>query len=207
LAGNFVDNRRALSVEEEWVLMRYINRWILLLFAGSLISSCTCHQQIEQVAGAPTVAQHSAGFNSSRSTVTVPTAGAATTMPQTPPQVAATATPVTQGSVLPPDFPADVPLMKDAEITGIQQLPQNARSVLVRSDQELGKIYEFYQQDLRDKGWVMEQNYQGKDQSFLGFRKGKTLLNVMVVNDPNNPSKRMVSFMYQEDHPPEFGDF
>jgi hypothetical protein len=187
--------------------MRYLNRWMSLLFAGSLISSCTCHQQVEQTAGAPTVGEHSAGFHSSRSTVGVPTPGIAPTLPPTLPQLAATATPAGVGKGLPPDFPADVPLMKDAEVAGVQQMPQNARSVLVRSTQDRREIYEFYEKDLRDKGWVIEQSYQGKDQSFIGLRKGKQLLNVTMGNDPKNPNKRIVGFMYQEDQPPEFGDF
>ena len=64
--------RRA-SAEEVLILMRYFNRWIPLLFVGSLMSSCTCHQQVEEVAKAPTSMDHPVGFSARPTTVVFPT--------------------------------------------------------------------------------------------------------------------------------------
>jgi hypothetical protein len=68
-------------------------------------------------------------------------------------------------------------------------------------------VYDFYQNDLRNKGWALEQHYQAREQSFLGFRKGNNIINVLISKDPKNPGKHIVGVMYQEDKPPEFGDF
>ncbi|MBI4517238.1 MAG: hypothetical protein HY699_15640 [Deltaproteobacteria bacterium] len=187
--------------------MRYkYYRWLPLLFAGSLISSCTCRQQVEQVAGSPT--QRPAGFHvAGRRTVIAPTVLVAPTLPPAPTSEITPGPGAEPEGTLPSDFPADVTLMKDAEITGVQRLPADARAVLVRTEQEKSQVYDFYEQDLREKGWTLEQNYQGKEQSFLGFRRGNTILNLTVTEDPKNPGKRMVMVMYQEDQPPDFGDF
>lgn len=188
--------------------MGRMNHWLPLLFLGSLISSCTCHKQVEDIAKAPTPAGHGTGFASSRPTLHAPAMAAPPTMPPTRPQAdAASPTPVTEAGQLPPDFPTDVPMMEGFEVGDIHKLPADAKAVIIRAQQERKDIYEFYEKDLRAKGWVIEQNYQGKEQSFLGFKKGNTILNVTVTNDHKNPGKRIISMMYQEDHPPEFGDF
>jgi hypothetical protein len=198
--------RRAWT-EEVLILMRYSNRWMPLLFVGSLMSSCTCHQQVEEVAKAPTSMDHPVGFSARPTTVVFPTVASMPTMPPTP-AIEAVATPTT-GLVagLPSDFPSDVTLMKDAEIAGVRKMAGDAQNVLVMTQQDRQQVYEFYEKDLKDKGWNLEQTYQGKDQSFLGFRKGNTIINMTIATDPNDPSKRVVGIMYQEDKPPEFGDF
>ena len=187
--------------------MRYVNRWMPLLFVGSLMSSCTCHQQVEETAKAPTSIDHPVGFSARPTALVFPTVASMPTMPPTP-AIEAVATP-TEGLVagLPSDFPSDVTLMKDAEIAGVRKMAGDAQTVLVMTQQDREQVYEFYEKDLKDKGWNLEQNYQGKDQSFLGFRKGNTIINMTIATDPKNPGKRVVGIMYQQDKPPPFGDF
>ena len=186
-------------------MIRHANRWMPLLFAASLFNSCTCHKQVEEVAQAPTAAERPAGFHSSRPTVLAATPAAPA--PEAKAKLAPTPTPGTGAVAVPNDFPSDVSLMKDAEVAQVNQMAGNARQVLVRTEQEQKQLYSFYEQDLRSKGWVLEQNYQAKEQGFLGFRKGNMVLNMTIANDPKNPGKRVVGIMYQEDKPPEFGDF
>ncbi len=187
--------------------MGYTSRLLPLFFVASVVSSCTCHRDVEQVAEVPASAQRPAGFRSSHPTVVVPTVSAPQAMPPTVPQVAPPLTPPAGVAGLPGDFPADVPLMKDAEVAMVQQLPGDARNVLLRTEDDRKTVYEFYQKDLPEKGWVLEQHYQAKEQSFLGFRKGKTIVNMVITQDPKTPGKQLVAIMYQEDRPPEFGDF
>ena len=97
--------------------------------------------------------------------------------------------------------------MQDAELANVKEMAQNARAVLVRTEQELPQVYSFYEKDLKAKGWTLEQNYQAENQAFLGFRRGNTILNMTIAKDPNNPGKRLVNIMYQEDQKPEFDEF
>jgi len=188
--------------------MRYVNRWMPLLFVGSLMSSCTCHQQVEETAKAPTSIDHPVGFSARPTALVFPTVASMPTMPPTP-AIEAVATPTEGGVVagLPSDFPSDVTLMKDAEIAGVRKMAGDAQTVLVMTQQDREQVYEFYEKDMKDKGWNLEQTYQGKDQSFLGFRKGNTIINMTIATDPKNPGKRVVGIMYQQDKPPAFGDF
>jgi hypothetical protein len=186
--------------------MRYVNRWMPLLFIGSFISSCTCHKEVEQVAKLPN-AQRPAGFHISAPTVVLPTAQGLRLGQPTPPQIFPTITPGGGVAGMPADFPSDVPLMKDAQVEMVHEMPQNARNVLVRTSEDQKQLYEFYQKDLKDKGWVLEQYYEAKQQAFLGFRKGKTVLNMVFSSDPKDPSKRLVSFIYQEEQPLPFKEF
>lgn len=190
--------------------MRDRKRWLPLLFAGSLISSCTCSQQTEQVAKPAAPVDRHVGFDTGQN-IQVGKAPNAPDMPATPNQFPPTpqAENPDQNQVaeIPADFPSDVQLMQDAEVAGVHEMAQNARSVLLRTDQELPGMYSFYEKDLKAKGWTLEQNYQAKDQAFLGFRRGNTILNMTIAKDPNNPTKRLVNVMYQEDHKPDFDEF
>ena len=42
--------------------MRYFNRRLALLFVISMMSSCTCHQQVEETAKVPSSLEHPVGF-------------------------------------------------------------------------------------------------------------------------------------------------
>lgn len=181
--------------------MRLRIGFIVLLFAGSTFSSCTCHQQLPEVAQAPTRA---AGFQSSRPTAMAPTAIAPPTLPPAP--VAGVPSPA-GAAELPPDFPTDVAVMEGFAVTSVNPAPKAGHNIQFSAAQERQEIYQHYDSDLRSKGWVPEQSYEGKDQSFLNFRKGKTMVLMTIANDPRNPGKRVVSVLYYEDEPPEFGEF
>ncbi len=188
--------------------MRYFNRRLAPLFVISMMASCTCHQQVEETAKVPSSLEHPVGFGTRPTVVVFPTVGALPTMPPTPAMEAA-ATPTAGGAMagLPEDFPGDVALMKDAQIFGVRKMAGDAKNVVVTTQQDTAQVYDFYEKDLKDKGWDLKQTYQGKDQSFLNFQKGNTIINMTIATDPKDPSKRVVSIMYQEDKPPPFGDF
>jgi len=181
--------------------MRFRIGFIALLLAGSTLSSCTCHQQMPEVAQAPT---RPAGFQSSRPTAMKPTAIAPPTLPPTP---AAGAPSPAAGAELPPDFPSDVAMMEGFAVTSVAPAPKAGHNIQFSAEQERQDIYQHYDKDLRAKGWQPEQAYEGKDQSFLNFRKGKTMVLMTISNDPRHPGKRIVSMLYYEDEPPEFGEF
>ena len=191
--------------------MRDHRRWLPLLFVACVFGSCTCHQQVEQTAGSPNlaksgIADRPAGFDTGQKDLKLGQAPAAPAMPPTPNQAPP---PPAQGDVaeIPADFPSDVKLMQDAELANVREMAQNAHAVLVRTEQELPQVYSFYESDLKSKGWTLEQNYQAENQAFLGFRRGNTILNMTIAKDPNNPGKRLVNIMYQEDQKPDFDEF
>ncbi|HVN86152.1 MAG TPA: hypothetical protein VMW17_15035 [Candidatus Binatia bacterium] len=189
--------------------MRDRRRLFPLLFIGSLMSSCTCHRQVEEAPNPSALSQRHVGFDtggpSTGGSLKLGEAPAAPEMPPTPNQVPQ----APEGNVaeIPPDFPSDVQLMQDAELAAVHPMAQGAHAVLVRTEQDMSQMYNFYQSDLKAKGWTLEQNYQAKDQAFLGFRRGNTILSVTFAKDPSNPSKRLVNIMYQEDQKPEFDEF
>lgn len=180
----------------------------LFLVGCSLLRSCACQEGAEEVATASATPGRRVGFQSSEEKhAPPPPATAPQAMPPTQPLFEPTAAPPSGLAGLPTNFPSDVTLMEDAEVAMVQDLAGDARNVLVRTDEQQEKLYDFYDSDLRAKGWTLEQHYRAKEQSFLGFRKGKTIINVLITKDPKDPDRRIVGIMYQEDQPPEFGDF
>jgi hypothetical protein len=155
------------------------------------------------IAAAPTRA---VGFQGSRPTVNAPTVGAAPTLPPTP--LASAPTPPPAADVeLPADFPADIVMMEGFKVAAVNPAPKAGHNVQFHTERDRDDIYRYYESDLRSKGWQPEQQYEGKDQSFLNFRKGNTMVLLTIANDPRDPGKRVVSLLYYQDDPPEFGDF
>jgi len=122
-----------------------------------------------------------------------PTATAAAPTPAGPP----TATP--EAVALPADFPKDIPVMDGSKVAGVQKLGGGAHNVLFTTDAEPAKIFAFYKDDLKEKGHEVTQQYQARDQSFLSFKKGALVTNVVIAPDPNDPKKKVIAVMYYED--------
>lgn len=107
---------------------------------------------------------------------------------------------------IPEDFPADVPIPEGAETYAVQQLAGDAKNVILKTEQERPELYSTYREQLVERGWKVEQEYDGRDQSFLSFRKGNTLTNVIIATEPST-GKQIVAIMYQEEKPLPFEEF
>lgn len=168
-----------------------------LLLLAMTVSSCTCGSE----APAPPVAlpTRPPGFQN-----TAPPKPTATAAPQAPTAtVAAQPSPTSETLALPDDFPKDIPVMDGATVAAVQKLGGGAHNVLFTTKAEGPQIFDFYKDDLKQKGHEVTQQYQTTGQSFLSFKKGNLVTNVVIAKDPKDPKKRVVGIMYYEEQPTE----
>jgi hypothetical protein len=169
------------------------------LFVLALVfSSCTCGQE-EPPPPAPIPPTRPAGFHATVAATVVATATPAAEATGTP---AAESSP-TSSVALPADFPDDIAIMEGSTLAGIQQLGGGANNVLFSTEEPAAKVFEYYKDNLKEKGHDVTQQYQTSEQSFLSFKRGDRVTNVVVAKDPNDPSKRIVAIMYYEEDPAE----
>ena len=182
--------------------------WPLLpaLVAASVVSfsSCTCHDETpEQPAK---LAQRPMAFMTPRK----PKVPEARSTPRgtsaTPPSVpSAKATP--DQTSLPENFPEGIPLPYGGKVMAVQNLANDARNVVFSSDGDTPDLFNLYKNTMSGSGWGKPtQEYQGKDQSFLSFKRGNTITNVSVSKDPKT-GKRIVAVMYYDEKPLPFPEF
>jgi len=168
-----------------------------LLLLAMTLSSCTCGQEAPPPPAAvpPT---RPPGFQAT----TAPTAA-----PTAPPAATATAAPVVAPTIdaaaLPSDFPADISVMEGSKLEQVQKLGGGAHNVLFSTDADPAQVFDFYKDDLKTKGHEVTQQYQTREQSFLSFKKGNLVTNVVVAPDPKDPRKKVVAIMYYEEQPAE----
>lgn len=185
-------------------------RWIpLTLLAASLLpfSSCTCHQQTPEPP-AKTV-ERSGGFGVKAATRRPPgmppvseVSPVGALEPTKPPDVPAGA----EKAEVPDDFPSDVPVPEGSEVVAVQELANKAHNVVFSAEGDTKQIFKFYKDTLSKKDWNVTQEYEGKDQSFLTFKKDKTVTNMVVSTDPKT-GKRVVAIMYYEEEDLPFPEF
>jgi hypothetical protein len=171
-------------------------------------SSCTCYQDTPEPP--PKVAARPGGFGAMKSTPrklperVEPEAEHRALEAKAPPTVSSTPEP----AVVPENFPEGIPVLKGAEVMAVQQLANDARNVIFATeDQEAPQIFSHYRESMRSSGWGdPTQEYEGKDQAFLSFKKGDTITNISVSKDPRS-GKRIVAVMYYEEKPLPFPEF
>lgn len=184
-------------------------KWIPLLVAALGVlpfSSCTCSRDTPEP---PQVALRSPGGFGAMATPRKPVVPAPghITAPEVAPGEAPTLPPATPGvATLPDDFPADVPVFEGSEVMAVQQLANNAHNVIFNAPAEAPQIFTFYKDTMKDKGWNVSQEYQAKEQSFLSFKKGKTITNMSVSKDPKT-GKRIIAIMYYDEPDLPFPEF
>ena len=173
------------------------------LIAAMSFSSCTCHEGSPPEGTAPQnlVEKRPPGFTLGPRVTHTP-------LPATPwpspkraspnPSPKGTTTP--QPNVaLPTDFPSDVPVMPGATLSAVQQLGGGAHNVLFTTSQSPSQIFDYYKNDLKAAGHKVTQEYQASDQSFISFKKGNLVTNIVIAPDPNDSTHRVIAIMYQEE--------
>jgi len=180
-------------------MRRQAYRLAHLLLLAMTVSSCTCGTE----APPPPVAlptrqlgfQTTPGSAAAKRTPTVASAPTATSAPLV------SATPAVVA--LPADFPKDIAIMEGSTLAGVQKLGGGAHNVLFNSTADSPQIFNFYKDDLKQKGHEITQQYQTTSQSFLSFKKGNLVTNVVVAKDPKDPKNQVVAIMYYEEQPAE----
>lgn len=186
---------------------RRVSPFVVATLLALTFSSCTCSSSTPE---APPPQPRSGSFGGMLKATerSVPEAakGEVTAKPveaRTPPTLP---TQPSQTS-LPEDFPSDVPVFEGAKVAGVQNLPNNAHNVIFMvDDAEAPKVFNFYKGDMEHSGWKTEQEFQGGDQSFLSFKKDKTVTNVSISKDPKS-GKRVIAVMYYKEEPLPFPEF
>jgi len=183
-----------------------------LVLVGSImlaLGSCTCHRDVPEKEAA---FEHRKGFSAALPTVRRPEARPTQELrlsqitPVIPTVSLPAGTPTPAQLALPEDFPEDVPVYKDSELFGVQQVGQDGHTVLFRVDAEASEVFNYYHENMATKGWKVSQEYQTPHQSFLSFQKGKTVTNMTVAKDPKT-GKQVVAIMYYEEKDLPFPEF
>lgn len=107
---------------------------------------------------------------------------------------------------IPDDFPSDVPVFKDAEVFGVQNLAAGAKNVLFHTEGDVPEVFDFYKDSMSGEGWDVKQEYQQANQSFLSFEKDDMITNMTVARDPQT-GKQVIAVMYYKQQPLPFEEF
>jgi hypothetical protein len=180
-----------------------------VLLVSTMFTSCTCHKDVSQPATFEEATRPS-GFHASGPKITpqmkveVPAVQATPTRPANVAQAFATPTPPAD---VPADFPKDVPIFKDAELTRVQDLANNAHNVLFSTAAPVGDVFNFYQSKMTGAGWKVSEQFQRSGHAFMKFEKGNMVTNVTIAEDVSNPGKQVIAIMYEEQQPLPFDEF
>jgi hypothetical protein len=177
-----------------------------LVFGAAVFSSCTCHQQVSQP---PTFQEPPSGFHAAGPKATPQMRAQAPTV--TPvklfePEVAAGPSPTPPADV-PADWPKDVPIYKDAALSRVQNLANNAHNVIFSTSDQISNVTKFYQDKMTGAGWKISEQFERQDHAFYKFEKGQMVANLTVADDAQNPGKKIIAIMYEEQKPLPFDEF
>ncbi len=185
--------------------MRYVSVAVGSLLLGAVVfSSCSCHEQVSQ---APTFQEPPSGFHSGAKITPQARAQAPTATPaHALGQVAAGPTPTPPAEV-PADFPKDVPIYKDAALDRVQNLANNAHNVIFSTQAPIADVSNFYQSQMTGSGWKISEQFSRDNHTFFKFEKGNMVANLTIAEDVQNPGKKIIAIMYEEQQPLPFDEF
>jgi hypothetical protein len=184
--------------------MRYASVTVSgLVFAAALFSSCTCHKEVSQP---PTFQEPPSGFHVAVPKLTPQKQAQAPTVTPSGPKEAAGPSPTPPASV-PDNWPKDVPIYKDAALSKVQNLANDAHNVIFSTSDQISNVTSFYQDKMTSAGWKITEQFERPDHAFYKFEKGPMVANLTVANDPQNPGKKIIAIMYEEQKPLPFDEF
>jgi hypothetical protein len=177
---------------------------VAMLLATMIFSSCECNRTEPPLDEEPAFPERSTGFDVDKTPLAKPTPTPAAPTPTEP----AKEEPTPQVDVrIPDDFPSEVPLYKDAELTLVQPTAGNGHNIVLRTSDDVSKVHRFYQDDMQKKGWKMSQEFERGEHSFATYQKGNTMINVTIASDAENPGKQVIAIMYYDEEPLPFDEF
>lgn len=183
---------------------------LLAAVAVSLLpfSSCTCRSQAPEP---PKVAERSTGFGAIMTPRKPPPRVEGKITPRAPEPVAEATPPEVPTkqpqTTVPDNFPEGVPVPEGSEVMAVQKLANDAQNVVFATEGDSPQLFKLYKDSLEENGWGNPtQQFEGKDQSFLSFKKDDTIINISVSKDPRT-GKRVVAVMYYEEKPLPFPEF
>ncbi len=186
--------------------MRYASAiGIGTVLTAALFASCTCHKELSEPPA--TFHEPPSGFHAGNPFTPQARVAAAKPTPsvKAPPQEVADAGPTPPA--IPDDFPKEVPIFKDATVTHVQDLANNAHNVIFRTTAPVSDVSIFYEQKMLGAGWRVTQQFSRGNHAFFTFQKGDMLANVTVTEDVSAPGKQIIAIMYEQQQPLEFDEF
>ena len=177
-----------------------------LVLGGLVFSSCTCQRQANQPGG---FQEPPSGFHAAAPKPTAqPRVQAPVPAVQPPlkPEVASGPTPTPPADV-PADFPKDVPIYKDAALSRVQDLANNAHNVIFSTSDQIPQVLSFYQDKMTRAGWKITEQFARENHGFFKFEKGNMIANLTIADDVQHPGKKIIAIMYEEQQPLPFDDF
>ncbi len=180
-----------------------------IVLSATLFTSCTCHKEISPPPESTTFQAPKSGFHAAAPKLT-PQARLDTAQekpsPQPSPAAVAEVQPTPPADV-PPDFPQDMPIFKDAKLAQVQDLANDAHNVIFRTEASITDVYSFYEDRMRKNGWQVTQQVQRSTHAFISFKKGDMIANLTITEDVQNPGKHVIAIMYEQQKPLEFEEF
>ena len=179
--------------------------------AGLLLlpfSSCTCFRETPEPPPAK-VAARPGGFGAGVTTrkPPEPIAPGHVEAPVAEPKQIPTIEPTAEQAKVPENFPEGIPIPEGSQVMAVQHLANDARNVIFSTENDAPQLFSLYKDSMKGNGWgEPTQQYQGKEQSFLSFKKGETITNISVAKDPRT-GKRIVAVMYYDEKPLPFPEF
>jgi hypothetical protein len=85
-----------------------------------------------------------------------------------------------KGTKLPPDFPADIPVYKQAEILHTASRDEDQFSVALQSRDAVDKVAGFYRDAMTSADWESETTLDMPNRAILVYKKGDRMLSVMI---------------------------
>ncbi|MDQ2900314.1 MAG: hypothetical protein M3Y07_11005 [Acidobacteriota bacterium] len=93
---------------------------------------------------------------------------------------------------MPPDYPKDVPVYKDAKVVISQTMSEkNGRHIMLETADPAAKIVDYYKKELDANGWKTEASMDLGAMSMITADKDKRRLVIQVVGD--NDNKRSIN--------------
>ena len=175
-----------------------------VLLSAALFTSCTCHKDLPPSSSTFPDAPPRSDWAKITPHAQVIVRATPVPVQPTPAQVAE---PKPTPGNLPADFPSDVPVYKDASLSDVQSLANDAHNVIFKTDGSIPDVYHFYDNQMRKNGWEVTQQLQRSTHAFLSFKKGNMIANLTVAPDVQNPGKQVIAIMYEQQQPLDFEEF
>jgi hypothetical protein len=183
--------------------MRYAKPAAVLILGSAIFVSCQCEKATEPLPSNTTGFAERPGILPSHTAIKVAAKPTATAV-----QVVAASTPTVPSDLkMPDDFPKDVPVFKGAQLSQVQDLPNNAHNVIFSVAAPVSEVNQFYSNALTKAGWTNTQSMERPEHAFMTFEQGKMKANVTIAEDAQNPGKKVIAIMYYEELPLDFDEF
>jgi hypothetical protein len=79
--------------------------------------------------------------------------------------------------------------------------------VIFSTSDQIANVTRFYQDKMTGAGWKITEKFEHGDHAFYKFEKGQMVANLTVAEDVQNPGKKVIAIMYEEQQPLPFDEF